>query len=102
DNQTKLSQQQERALVSYINKLSQRGIPPTSKLTRNLAENIAKTTVGKNWLSRFIKRHHTELDSLYLTSFELSRKRADNYQHLSLYFDLVSQPIFVVSSLILI
>ncbi|KAF2228345.1 hypothetical protein EV356DRAFT_458426, partial [Viridothelium virens] len=85
-----LSQQQERALVSYINKLSQRGIPPTLKLTRNLAENIAKTTVGKNWLLWFIKQHYTELDSLYLTSFKLSQKRADSYQHLSLYFDLVS------------
>ncbi|KAF2236000.1 hypothetical protein EV356DRAFT_464521 [Viridothelium virens] len=55
NRQAKLSELQERSLVTYINKLSQRGIPSTSKIVRNLAENIAQNPIGKSWLPRFIQ-----------------------------------------------
>ncbi|KAF2228336.1 hypothetical protein EV356DRAFT_458473, partial [Viridothelium virens] len=87
---------QENELVKYINTLLDCGIPPTLRLTRNLAENMVKTPLGKNWLPRFIERHPNELHSLYLNTFDLTQKRADNYHCLELYFKLVSQSKLVV------
>jgi Tc5 transposase DNA-binding domain len=52
-----LSDEQEKALIMQINKLSLRDIPPTSRITQNLAGEIAGVNLGKNWTARFIKRH---------------------------------------------
>ncbi|RKK39643.1 hypothetical protein BFJ68_g18359 [Fusarium oxysporum] len=46
---SRLSKQQEQDLVTYIRKLSLRGIPPTLSMIRNFAQDIAKIEVGKNW-----------------------------------------------------
>ena len=43
-----LSTAQEEVLISYINKLTDRGMPPTSQIVRNLTEEIRGATVGKN------------------------------------------------------
>ena len=37
-----LSNQQEKKLISYINKLTERGIPPTNTIIRVFAHNIFK------------------------------------------------------------
>ncbi|KAJ0116892.1 Uncharacterized protein HZ326_31921, partial [Fusarium oxysporum f. sp. albedinis] len=46
---SRLSKQQEQDLVTYIRKLSLRGIPTTLSMIRNFAQDIAKIEVGKNW-----------------------------------------------------
>lgn len=39
---------QENALISQINRLTDRGISPTAKLVKNFAEEIISDSVGKN------------------------------------------------------
>ena len=46
-NQTLLSQAQEKALVSYINKLTESGIPLTLAMVRNFVKDIASKWPGK-------------------------------------------------------
>src|SRR6266581_2527684 len=50
-----LTIQQQKSLVLYINKLTKRGIPPTTGMVRNFAEDICKKQPGKNWVYKFVK-----------------------------------------------
>jgi hypothetical protein len=43
-----LTDTQEKTLIKYINKLSNRGLPLTPQIVRNLAEEIAGVSLGKN------------------------------------------------------
>src|SRR2546423_12509649 len=53
---SRLSNAQERALIDQINKLTLRGMPPTSRIVRNFAEEIAGSKLGKNWHADFVQR----------------------------------------------
>ena len=86
---SRLSKQQERDLVAYINKLTARGIPPTLPMIRNFARDIAKVDVGKNWAYTFVQRHRDELDCGWLDGFDITRKKADNASRYQAYFELV-------------
>jgi hypothetical protein len=44
----KLSPAQEEVLVAHINKLSDRGLPPTPRIVRNLAKELSKCDIGVN------------------------------------------------------
>ena len=48
EHQQRLTMAQEEALISHINKLTDRGLPPTSQIVCNLAEEIVGGPVGKN------------------------------------------------------
>jgi Tc5 transposase DNA-binding domain len=61
-----LTDNQEEVLIARINILTDRGMPPTSHIVRNLAEEIRGEPVGKNWTGQFIKRHNLQLKSAYL------------------------------------
>jgi Tc5 transposase DNA-binding domain len=52
-----LNDVQEDTLSRCIDTLMDRHIPPTSQTIRNLAEEIIKGPIGKNWIGNFIKRH---------------------------------------------
>jgi len=84
-----LTDTQEEALITYINKLNDRGIPPTPQILKNIAESIAHTTLGPNWVAHFCKRYRTRLASVYLRTIDHKRKIADNSQHFQHFFDLV-------------
>jgi hypothetical protein len=90
-----LSKEQEKTLVAYINKLTRMGIPPTPSMVRNFAGEVAKTEPGKNWATKFIKRHSNELDCDWLKGAELSRSKADNLITYKKYFDQVSERIYL-------
>ncbi|KAI8399988.1 hypothetical protein FOFC_18807 [Fusarium oxysporum] len=75
---SRLSKQQEQDLVTYIRKLSLRGIPPTLSMIRNFAQDIAKIEVGKNWPYSFVQRHRNEIDCTWFDGFDIARRRADN------------------------
>ena len=66
----RLTNSQEEVLIGHINKLTDRGLPPTSQIVRNLAEEIAGSSVGKNWTSDFVQRHKDRLKSLYLRNID--------------------------------
>ena len=78
DSMSLLTKQQQKNLVSYINKLTERGIPPTHAMIRNFAYDICGKWPGKNWVYRFVQAHEKVLKSGYLFGVDLSRKKADN------------------------
>jgi hypothetical protein len=84
-----LTETQEETLIEYVNKLNDRGFPPTPQILKNIAESIAHTTLGRNWVARFCKRHRTRLASVYLRTIDHKRKLADNSQHFQHFFNLV-------------
>ena len=86
----KLTTTQEEALIAHINKLSDRGLPPTPQIVKNLAEELAHEEIGKNWVARFCKRHAHRLSSVYLRTIDHKRKIADNSHHFEHYYNTVS------------
>jgi hypothetical protein len=58
-------------------------------MLKNIAEEIAGTTLGINWVSRFRKRHNDRLSSLYLRTIDHQRKTADNSRYFQRFFTLV-------------
>jgi Tc5 transposase DNA-binding domain len=86
-----LTTTQEETLIEYVNKLNDRGFPPTPQILKNLAESVVKTRLGPNWAARFCKRHYTRLTSIYLRTIDHKRKLADNSHHFQYFFDLVCQ-----------
>ena len=87
-----LSKQQTKGLVDYINKLTDRGLPPTAAMIRQFARDICGKEPGKNWAYRFVRSSENDLESGFLKGFDLSRKKADNKYQYKLYFDLVRSP----------
>ena len=69
----RLTNAQEEALTHQINSLTDRGIPPTSPIVRNLVEEVISGPVGKNWTGQFVKRHKDRLKSLYLHNIDSQR-----------------------------
>jgi hypothetical protein len=51
ENQRLLDAAQSQALIKLIRELTERGLPPTVAIVRNLAEEIAGRAPGKNWAS---------------------------------------------------
>jgi uncharacterized protein YjaZ len=70
--------------------LTNRGLPPTSQIVRNLAEEMIHRKVGKNWTGQFIQRHKDRLQSLYLRNIDNMRTQAEYAPVIKLFFDLVS------------
>jgi len=85
----RLTIQQEEVLIGHINKLTDRGIPPTSRIVRNLAEEIVGSSVGKNWTGEFVKRHKKRLKSLYLRNIDNLRTKAEYAPMFKYFYDLV-------------
>ncbi|KAF2498950.1 hypothetical protein BU16DRAFT_309886 [Lophium mytilinum] len=52
NSQKLLSPGKTKALIKYINDLSERGLPPTHQMVRNLASNLIKKMPGIHWVSR--------------------------------------------------
>jgi hypothetical protein len=67
-----LSTQQERSLIDYINELSGRSAAPTPAMVTAFASQLAGRAPGHCWVSRFVKRHRSELDSAYLQQYQIS------------------------------
>ena len=80
---------QEEALVGLINSLTDRGIPPTSRMVRNLAEEMIQRPVGKNWTGDLIKRHKNQLSSLYLRNIDSQLVEAEYEPLFKQFYDLV-------------
>jgi hypothetical protein len=92
-----LTDVQEKTLIQYINKLSDRGLPPTPQIVKNLAQEIAGVALGKNWVSRFCERHQNELLSVYLRTIDHKRKLADNSAHFQHFYEQVCAGSIVIS-----
>jgi hypothetical protein len=84
-----LTDTQERLLIDYINKLTDRGMPPTSHIVKNLAEEIRGGAVGKSWTERFVKCHQDKLKSLYLRNIDNIQVAAEYAPMFILFFSVV-------------
>jgi hypothetical protein len=63
---------------------------PTSHIVKNLAEEIRRCKVGKNWVSQFVKRHKDRLKSLYLRNIDNIRVGAEYALMFKLFYEIVS------------
>ena len=45
-----LQPEEEKRLIDFINKLTDRSMPLTSQIVKNVAEEIVGSPVGKNWV----------------------------------------------------
>jgi len=91
-----LTIKQEKQLISHINMLTNRGLPPTSSIVRNLAEEIIERPVGKNWTGQFVQRHKDRLESQYLHNIDNMRTKAEYALIIQLFFDLVCAFLYCV------
>jgi hypothetical protein len=85
-----LTNEQEEVLIARINSLTDRAMPPTSQIVKNLAEEIKGGRVGKNWVGQFVKRHGIRLKSLYLRNIDNLRAGAEYALMFQLFFSVVS------------
>ncbi len=92
-----LTIEQEEVLIDRINYLTDRAMPPTSHIVRNLAEEIRGGPVGKNWVGQFVKRHGIRLKSLYLRNIDNLRAGAEYAPMFQLFFSVVSYFFAVIS-----
>jgi len=58
-------------------------------MVKNFAEEIIGRDVGKNWVGQFVKRHQSELKSLYLRNIDNLRAKGEYGPTYKLFFDLV-------------
>uniref|UniRef100_A0A093Y585 Jerky protein like-like n=1 Tax=Talaromyces marneffei PM1 TaxID=1077442 RepID=A0A093Y585_TALMA len=93
NNQRLLSKEQSRALIKWINQLTERGLPPTNSMLENFAREISGKEPGKNWASRWLKAHSDKVISRYSKGLDSDRKKADSAYKYTLYFELIGQKI---------
>jgi hypothetical protein len=91
ESQSKLTKEQDAYLVSYINRLSDQELPPTNMMVRNFIEELSNSTVGKNFVGDWCRKHQDDLLNGYLAPFDIKRKKADCYQSYSRYFTILKQ-----------
>jgi hypothetical protein len=89
----RLNNHQEKVLIRNINRYTSRGIPPTPQIVRNFAEEMIQSSVGKNWVSAFIRRHKDVLMSKYLKCMDSNRFRAEYRPSFEYFYALVSYSI---------
>ena len=80
---------QEEVLIGQINRLTDRGLPPTSRIVKNLAEEMIGHPVGKNWTGQFVKRYPDRLHSVYLRNIDKERTNAEYAPMFKQFYDLV-------------
>jgi Tc5 transposase DNA-binding domain len=85
----RLNDVQEDTLLRYIDTLTDRHIPPTSQTIRNLAEEMIKGPVGKNWTGNFLKRHAERIDSHYPRPIDRARVSAESVPLFEHFYTLV-------------
>jgi hypothetical protein len=60
DKQRILTTTQSRALIKWINQLTDRGLPTTNSMLANFAREISGKEPGKNWPSHWLKAHSSQ------------------------------------------
>jgi len=91
-----LTNSQEKALILLINRLTDRRMPPTTAIVKNLAEEIRGCAVGKNWTAGFVERHKHELKSLYLKSIDAKRVHSEYPQTYEVFYQLVRSTLLLL------
>jgi Tc5 transposase DNA-binding domain len=86
----RLSNDMEKILIDFINRLTEHSLPPTSQIVKNIAEELCNMSVGKNWVGQFTHRHKGQLHAGYLRSIDSKRLNAENEILIQKFYDQVS------------
>ena len=86
-----LSRDQEKVVLGFINKLTDRNCMPTSQIVKNVAEEVAGQPVGKNWVGRFVRRYQDQLHAGFLRTIDSARVKSDNIDLYKQFYEQVSQ-----------
>jgi hypothetical protein len=86
----RLSNDIEKILIDFINRLIERSLLPTSQIVKNVAEELCNMSVGKNWVGQFTHRHSEQLHAGYLRSIDSKRLNAKNKTLIQKFYDQVS------------
>src|SRR5450432_1435187 len=81
---------QEEALISFINRLIERSLPPTSQIVKNVAEELCNKPIRKNWVGYFTERYKDRLHGCYLRTIDSKRARAEYVPLIQKFYDQVS------------
>jgi hypothetical protein len=85
-----LTKAQEEVLIMRINCLTDRNIPPTTAIVKNMAEEIrGGAEVNKNWTSSFVLRYRERLKSIYLRNIDNKRASSEYEPMFKYFFELV-------------
>ena len=79
---------QEETLIKHINSLTDRGMPPTSRIVRNLAEEMIGGPVGKNWTGDFVNGTKQAYKP-YFRNIDSQRIKAEYAPSFKHFYDLV-------------
>lgn len=82
-----LTESQERALSNWAQEVWAQGFPLDCKLIKARASLIANRRVGRNWVTRFLKRH-AELARVKSRLLETQRGKANNVEAILHWFGL--------------
>ena len=93
ESQRVLNDEQSRTLVEWVNRLTQRGLPPSNEMLRNFAKEIrgSENKPGKDWPRRWRNRHNDKIIFTYTTRINGSRYSADSTYKYTLYFELMDR-----------
>ena len=92
----------EESLITQIYRLTDRGIPPTSRMVRNFAKEIISRPIGKNWTGDFVKRYLTRLKSQYLRNIDKNRINAEYAPQFEQFYAIVLlRSLFIVQKRLL-
>ena len=80
---------QEQILIDFINRLTNRSLPPTSQIVKNVAQELSNRSVGKNWVGQFTRCHSDQLHTGYLQSIDNKRLNAENLVLMQMFYNQV-------------
>jgi hypothetical protein len=88
-----LNPQQEEELVRYIERCTERSLPPTREMVRNFASAVAKWDASDAWVTRFLHCHKVDLTTKWSAGIDRNRHQADSHGKYDLYFQLLHRKI---------
>jgi hypothetical protein len=91
DSQQFLTKQQSKTLCEYVDKLTRRGLPPTTAMITNFAADIAGKRPGINWVARWLKQQSHLLIIKNSKGLDIDRKRAENERKYKAFLALMDE-----------
>jgi hypothetical protein len=88
-----LNPQQEEELMRYIERCTERSLPPTREMVRNFASAVVIWDASDAWVTRFLHRHKVDLTTKWSAGIDRNCHQADSHSKYNLYFQLLHRKI---------